>query len=171
MAFAVLFVGIGVDFGIQFSVRYKAERFDYPDFFEALAICAASKVGRPLALAAIATMAGFYAFLPTTYRGVSELGEIAGTGMLIAFISFDHDPPGAADDHQARAPRESRSATSSSRPADDFIDEAPLRDRHRHARLWLWPGLPLLRDLRFDFNPLNLDSQTTEAVSTLFWTS
>ena len=81
----MLFVGIGVDFGIQFSVRYKAERYDFPDFYDALAMGAA-KVGRPLALAAIATTAGFYAFLPTAYRGVSELGEIAGTGMIIAFL-------------------------------------------------------------------------------------
>ena len=27
VAFAVLFVGLGVDFGIQFSVRYRAERY------------------------------------------------------------------------------------------------------------------------------------------------
>ena len=30
VAFAVLFVGIGVDFGIQFSVRYRAERHEEP---------------------------------------------------------------------------------------------------------------------------------------------
>src|SRR5260370_21018359 len=32
-----------------------------------------------------ATAAGFFAFLPTNYRGLSELGLIAGCGMLIAF--------------------------------------------------------------------------------------
>ena len=31
VAFAVLFVGIGVDFGIQFCVRYREERFKEPD--------------------------------------------------------------------------------------------------------------------------------------------
>ena len=30
IAFFVLFVGLGVDFGIQFSVRYRAERHDSP---------------------------------------------------------------------------------------------------------------------------------------------
>ena len=29
--FAVLFVGLGVDFGIQFSVRYRAERHNVDD--------------------------------------------------------------------------------------------------------------------------------------------
>ena len=32
VAFAVLFVGLGVDFAIQFSVRYRAERHDVPSF-------------------------------------------------------------------------------------------------------------------------------------------
>ena len=31
VAFAVLFIGLGVDFGIQFSVRYRAERHDVDD--------------------------------------------------------------------------------------------------------------------------------------------
>jgi hypothetical protein len=79
VAFAVLFVGIGVDFGIQFSVRYRAERYKEPQFGQAL-VQAAGNAGRPLALAAAATAAGFYSFLPTDYRGVSELGLIAGTG-------------------------------------------------------------------------------------------
>ena len=37
VAFAVLFVGLGVDFGIQFSVRYRAERYDVDDLRLALA--------------------------------------------------------------------------------------------------------------------------------------
>ena len=41
--------------------------------------------GAPLTLAAAATAAGFLSFLPTAYRGVSELGQIAGIGMIIAF--------------------------------------------------------------------------------------
>ena len=85
IAFAVLFVGIGVDFGIQFSVRYRQERHDNGTLRDAL-IAAGRNAGKPLALAAAATTAGFYAFLPTDYKGVSELGLIAGTGMIIAFL-------------------------------------------------------------------------------------
>lgn len=86
VAFFVLFVGLGIDFGIQFSVRYRAERHDNPDLRAALR-GAAAKAGAPLALAAAATAVGFGAFLPTNYRGLSELGLIAGTGMIIAFIA------------------------------------------------------------------------------------
>src|SRR5215470_2169921 len=81
VAFFVLFVGLGVDFGIQFSVRYRAERHDYPGLRAALR-SAARKAGAPLALAAVATAVGFSSFLPTAYRGLSELGEIAGAGMI-----------------------------------------------------------------------------------------
>ena len=35
-------------------------------------------------LAALAAGSGFFSFLPTAYRGVSELGIIAGGGMIIA---------------------------------------------------------------------------------------
>src|SRR6201999_353169 len=84
IAFAVLFVGL--DFGIQFSVRYRSERFKNDDLREALAE-GARRSAVPLSLAAMATAAGFLCFLPTDYKGISELGEIAGAGMLVAFIS------------------------------------------------------------------------------------
>ena len=75
VAFFVLFVGLGVDFGLQFSVRYRAERHDYGDLRAALR-SAAGKAGAPLALAAAATAVGFSSFLPTAYRGLSELAQI-----------------------------------------------------------------------------------------------
>src|SRR4026207_874752 len=78
VAFAVLFVGLGVDFGIQFSVRYRAERFESHDLAEALLGTAKGLAG-PLLLAAASIAAGFYSFLPTAYVGLSELGLNAGT--------------------------------------------------------------------------------------------
>ena len=86
MSFAVLFVGIGVDFGIQYSVRYRSERHEVKDLMKAIRD-AGKLAGLPLTLAAAATAAGFLSFLPTDYRGVSELGLIAGVGMLIAFAT------------------------------------------------------------------------------------
>lgn len=164
VAFAVLFVGIGVDFGIQFSVRYRAERYDEPDFDRALRN-AAAKVGRPLALAAIATTAGFYAFLPTEYRGVSELGEIAGTGMIIAFFSSITILPALLTIIRPAAEREPVGYKFLA-PVDDFLHD------HRYAVIIgtlavALLGTPLLTKLRFDFNPLNLDSKKMESVSTL----
>ena len=43
VAFAVLFVGIGVDFGIQFSVRYRAERYEVDDLDALARACRAAR--------------------------------------------------------------------------------------------------------------------------------
>ena len=85
VAFIPLFVGLGIDFSIQFSVRFLAERHLHPGLRDAL-VAAGRGVGRPLALAAAAIGAGFFAFLPTDYIGVAELGLIAGLGMAVAFV-------------------------------------------------------------------------------------
>jgi hopanoid biosynthesis associated RND transporter like protein HpnN len=164
VAFAVLFVGIGADFGIQFSVRYRAERFQQPDLRKAISL-AGARAGRPLALAAAATACGFYSFLPTVYRGVSELGLIAGTGMMVAFVAsitllpamltlLNPPPEGQPIGYTFLA------------PADAFIA------RHRFtivggALLAVIAASPLLLHLRFDFNTLNLNNANEEAVVTL----
>src|SRR6185312_6805690 len=83
IAFIPLFVGLGIDFGIQLSVRYRSEHIPGVRDRDAL-IAAGEHMGRPLALAAFAIAAGFLAFAPTAYIGVSQLGIIAGVGMLVA---------------------------------------------------------------------------------------
>src|SRR5215212_9042434 len=163
IAFAVLFVGLGVDFGIQFSVRYRADRYDVDDLKLALAH-AARHAGAPLTLAAAATAAGFLSFLPTAYRGVSELGQIAGMGMLIAYLSSITllpawltvlNPPGEPEPL----------GFSSLAPVDRFME------RHRipiliGVAVVSLGGLPLLYFLQFDFNPINLRSPHVESIAT-----
>src|SRR5262245_63537964 len=164
IAFAVLFVGIGVDFGIQVAVRYRRERHLNNLLTPALD-AAAHAIAKPLTLAAAATAAGFYSFLPTDYRGVSELGLIAGNGMLFAFVaSITVLPallmlPGPPPEPEAVGYR--RLA-----PMDRFMA------RHRVpilvlAAVVVIAGVPLLRYLSFDFNPVNLRSTKVESVATL----
>src|SRR5207248_4322490 len=86
VAFGILFFGLGADFCIQFAVRYRSERHDRDEVRAALRE-AATRAGGPLALAAAATMFGFFSFVPTAYRGIAELGLIAGFGMMAAFIT------------------------------------------------------------------------------------
>jgi hopanoid biosynthesis associated RND transporter like protein HpnN len=85
VAFAVLFIGIAVDFSIQFSVRYRSERQRNPPPEQALARTG-ERVGPQVLVAAAATAAGFLAFVPTAFAGVAELGLIAGVGMILAFL-------------------------------------------------------------------------------------
>ena len=85
VGFGVLFVGIAVDFAIQFSVRYRESRFETGD--PAIAMTeTARRVGVQILIAALATAAGFLAFVPTAFSGVAELGLIAGAGMIMAFV-------------------------------------------------------------------------------------
>ncbi|RUL62333.1 RND transporter [Dyella dinghuensis] len=85
VAFAVLFIGLAVDFGIQFAVRLRDERMRHPEITQALA-SGARVSGVQIAVAAAATACGFLAFSPTSFVGVAELGTIAGVGMGIALV-------------------------------------------------------------------------------------
>jgi predicted RND superfamily exporter protein len=153
--FFVLFVGLGIDFGIQFSVRYRAERHDCDDLSAALH-SAAMKAGGPLALAAAATAVGFSSFLPTDYRGLSELGQIAGSGMIIAFLTSITVLPALLTILNPAGETESMGFAVLG-PADRFLE------RHRIAVVVLTVlavllASPLLLFLPFDFNPLHLRS-------------
>ena len=84
VGFAILFVGIAVDFSIQFSVRFREMlRADAPSM---ALVATGRRVGRQILVAGCAAAAGFLAFVPTEFRGVAELGLIAGAGMLIALV-------------------------------------------------------------------------------------
>jgi uncharacterized protein len=161
--FAVLFVGLGVDFGIQFSVRYRAERHDVDDLYGAL-LQAGRRAGAPLTLAALATAAGFLSFLPTAYKGVSELGLIAGVGMLIAFATSVTLLPALLS--RLDPPREPKAlGYAILAPVDRFLERNRMPILIATGIIVV-AGLPLLHWLRFDFNPMNLRSPKVESVAT-----
>jgi len=163
VAFFVLFVGLGVDFGLQFSVRYRAERHEYGQLRTALR-SAARKAGAPLALAAAATAVGFSSFLPTSYRGLSELGQIAGGGMIIAFLTSITLLPALLT--VMRPPSEPQNmGFAALAPVDWFVQ------RYRIAvvaatLLLVALASPLLLYLHFDFNPLHLRNTNAPSVAT-----
>jgi uncharacterized protein len=163
IGFFVLFVGLGIDFGIQFSVRYRAERHDCDDLNAALHSTAV-KAGTPLALAAAATAVGFSSFLPTDYRGLSELGQIAGSGMIIAFLVAITALPALLTLLNLPAEPEPMGFLALA-PVDRFLE------RHRIAIVALTAlgvilAAPLLMFLPFDFNPVHLRSPKAESVAT-----
>ncbi|MEI9887151.1 MAG: MMPL family transporter [Rhizomicrobium sp.] len=164
IAFVALFVGIGVDFGIQFCVRYRHERFVGNDLRAALR-GAGRGVGTPLALAAMATAAGFFSFLPTSYVGVAELGLVAGMGMIVAFalsitllpaLLMLANPAGEKDEVGYRWLA--------------AVDRVMISHRRQVMGVALLAGAVaagLSSFVKFDFNPLNLRSARTESVSTI----
>lgn len=85
VAFAILFIGLGVDFGIQFCLRYREELFN--GAVHRLAMHRVTQgMGPALGLAALAAALSFYAFVPTSYAGIVDLGLISGTSMLVALL-------------------------------------------------------------------------------------
>lgn len=164
VAFMVLFIGLGADFAIQYGVKYREERYRDPRLDHAL-VGAAHSMGLPLTLAAAAVATSFFSFLPTAYKGVSELGLIAGVGMIVAYFSTMTLLPALlklmAPPGEASRPGFARLA-----PLDDFLQD------HRKPILLgtlvaVLGATPLLLHLRFDFNPLHLKDPTTESMATL----
>ncbi|MGX4772910.1 hopanoid transporter HpnN [Bradyrhizobium guangdongense] len=163
IAFAVLFVGLGVDFGIQYSVRYRSERYKVDDLRKAL-VLAARRSAIPLSLAAMATAAGFLCFIPTDYKGIAELGQIAGVGMLVAFISSITVLPALLKLLNPPGEKEPVGYAFLA-PLDHFLE------KHRvlvvGGTLFLAvAGLPLLYFMKFDFNPMNLRNPNAESIAT-----
>lgn len=165
VAFIPLFVGLGVDFQIQYAVRYRAERHLLRELEPALAR-AGAKIGPSLTLAALATAACFFSFTPTDYIGIAELGVIAGTGMIVAWLLTGTMLPALLI---LLKPGGERAEVG-------FLKLAPV---DRFLRRNTWPiiiifvflfglGAGLLPKLRFDANPLHLRSSHSESVATLY---
>jgi hopanoid biosynthesis associated RND transporter like protein HpnN len=164
IAFAILFVGIAVDFGIQFTVRFRERRHIHPDVQDAL-METGRQSGSQILVAALATASGFLAFTPTAFVGVAQLGIIAGMGMLIAFFCTLTLLPALL--RIVRPRREKRE-----------VGVMMLRRLEPILRPLHWPliggflaaavlGAALIPFIRFDGDPLHTKNQHTESVETL----
>lgn len=163
VAFAVLFLGIGVDFGIQICLRYREVVDDGGSNDEAVRVACVS-VGPALGLSALTSVIGFFAFVPTNYVGMAELGIIAGVGIVIALCLYLTLLPAV-------------------------LTLTPLRRRNKAtsggalARMQHWPAkhrrtvalgcvvlsilsLAAMPWLRFEFDPIRLKNPKSESVRT-----
>jgi len=164
IAFAPLFIGIAIDFGIQFSVRYAAERLEAgpADAF----MRTAAGVGPPLAVAAAAAAAGFLAFAPTAYLGVRDLGLIAGAGMIIALALNLTLLPALLTLLQA-GPEPHAAGFAWGAAMDRFLVRR-RRGVFAAAIVLAAVSAAALPRLKLDFNPVDLENPRTESVRTFF---
>ena len=164
VGFGVMFVGIAVDFAIQFSVRYREYRHVAGDAVRGLQLTGA-RAGVQILCAALATASGFLAFVPTAFSGVAELGLIAGAGMLIAFVCTLTFLPAAISLFNPR-PEAEEVGFAWAVPLDPWIQA-----NHR----WLLAvfvalvalALAVSPRLTFDSDPLHTKNPNTEAMRTL----
>lgn len=164
VAFAVLYIGLGSDFVVHFCMRFY-ELHTQEKIYKAMQLSAVS-VGRSLFLCALTMAIGLYAFIPTSYSGIAELGWIAGTGMLISFlVTLTLLPallamviPAGKQPHPPRP-----------KPLLDRVAALPNRYAGTICLVSLVLALlatTLLTQMRFDANTLNLQAAGNESVQT-----
>ncbi len=86
VAFAVLFIGLGIDYAVHVVLRFAEHRAKGEPGAEA-AVSAVRKTGPALALCTVTTALAFLAFTPTDFVGMAQLGIIAAGGLVIAFVA------------------------------------------------------------------------------------
>ena len=166
VAFAVLFVGLAIDFGIQFTVRLRALQHCDCSAFENLHSTALQVSGQ-VGLAAIAIACGFLAFAPTHFSGMAELGLIAGVGMLLALLCTLTLLPALLRLMAQSSPPAATVLLPGGKRMDDWLL------RHCTSILWAFvalgvAGLISAIRLPFDANPLHTKSAQSESVKTLY---
>jgi len=146
-------------------LRYREAAAQGLPHAEALGL-AAEEVGTSILLCSITTSIGFYAFVPTDFGGVAELGLISGTGVFISvFLNFTCLPaflslgvaPDQTFDFKTAVP--------------DRPQAVPFPVRHPRtvsiaalvcAAIAAW----FLPAIEFDGNPLRVRDPSTESVQT-----
>ncbi|UMM63965.1 MMPL family transporter [Aristophania vespae] len=167
VAFAILFVGIAVDFGIQYGVRFRCQHGENGETLsrtEAITRTGAES-GPQIFVAALATAAGFMAFTPTHFVGVAQLGLIAGVGMLIAFFCTLTLLPSLLVVFRAHSSAQNR-GFNFLKPIDQGLR------KHRFIVIGLFGiagavGLGFTTQLHFDSDPLHTKNPNTEGMRAL----
>lgn len=164
IAFGVLFLGLASDYVIHLSLRLQEARTRGLSLEEAIRTARRSTTGA-LWMCSITTAVGFYAFWPTEFDGVSELGLIAGTGMFITLAVslivlpalWRIMPPSIRSIERYRNAHRSRAG--SIRLIEHLI--LPV------AVILALAGLASAPRLRFDPDPLSLRDPQSESVRTV----
>ena len=165
IALGALYVGLGIDYAIHVCLRFQALAATGASKIDRLEITA-REIGPSLALCTASTSIGFYAFLPTSFSGVSELGLIAGTGMLISLaVSITVLPALLAVLPEPGASGRGGEGTFRVHRISDW-----LLNRRRAVKISAGvlglASLALVTQVRFDENPLDLRDPKSESIST-----
>lgn len=170
ITFAVLYVGLGIDYAVHFCLGYAEARAEsgHEDAVEK----AATGVGKSLVLSALTTGVCFYAFIPSDFVGVAQLGLIAGTGMFISLLVTLTLLPALLTLPILRLPQNAsiiRRLGEPPGPAGRWLGDL-VRRRARTilvvAALATVAGLVATPRIRFDHDPLNLSDPRSESMVT-----
>src|SRR6056297_2680513 len=169
VSFVVLYIGLGVNYAVHYLLRYR-EIAQLEPAGRTSAIRSTISAGRfllyPLTLSAVTTALGFFAFVPTAFSGIAELGLIAGVAMMVTLLlSYTALPAMLA----LVRPRIAGSPPAHDRGWRQYL-ELPLQRRKLVLGLGILliiAALPALPQLRFDSDPLNVRDPQSESVVTI----
>jgi len=85
MVFAIMLVGIGIEYGIQVVLRYQEEVARGTDEVDAIRIGLEKNIWA-IIMAAATVACAFLTFIFTDFKGIAELGIIAGCGIGVCVI-------------------------------------------------------------------------------------
>lgn len=164
IAFASLYIGLGVDYAIHICLYYREHKADGYSNQDSIAY-SLEGVGSSLFLCALATVIGFIAFIPTDYAGVSELGIISGGGIFIGLMISLVILPAILCVMPVKNPKPIRSSFS-----PQFIVTFPFRFAKPIRIVSILLAIAscgVLTKLTFDSDPINLRDPNSESVMTI----
>jgi hopanoid biosynthesis associated RND transporter like protein HpnN len=162
IVFALVLVGIGVDFGVHIIMRYVEANKTGATVDDAVRI-SMFRVGPGIILGALTSVCAFYSVLWSDFIGLAELGLIGGTGILLCLLSMMTALPamlliaGRRNLFPSSAPR------ISALPSLERLSTRPGRAVILLLIITL-AGLPGAFKVRFDYNLLELQAKGLESV-------
>lgn len=164
IAFASLYIGLGVDYAVHICLYYRDRRVRGYNNVDSIHH-SMSGVGSSLFLCALTTALGFLAFIPTDYSGVSELGIISGGGIFIGLFISVTVLPALLCVMPVNNPKPIKSAF-----APQWVVTFPFHYSTTIRIVSILLGIGscvVLTNLSFDSNPINLRDPKSESVSTI----
>src|SRR2546425_1049740 len=160
---------LGIDYGIYFLFRYEEELFLGRSLREAIEITAA-RSGPGMLLGAVTAAGTFYVLCLTEFRGVQELGFIAGTAILLSWVATMTVFPATLvllDHRHARRPSGTiPRALALERVHVPLVERIMTYPKTVLVFAVLLTGVSAwgLKYIQFDYNLLHLQASGTESV-------
>ncbi|MDO9049231.1 MAG: MMPL family transporter [Methylobacter sp.] len=166
VAFAVSNIGLGVEYAIHFCLRYRDNLTHHIHKDLALRNTLTS-TAPSLLLCAGTTSIGLYAFIPTDYKGVSELGLLAGTSLFICLLITLIVLPALLRVIPAPAKFQTEESSNGLTKLSEKLAFLPLHYAKPIAIatfILAVISIVLTFNVKTDFNPINLRDPNTESV-------
>jgi len=166
IAFAVLYIGLGVDYAVHYCLRYR--ELCLHGYSDREAIEKSSlHIGSSMFLCAVTTAIGFFAFVPTAYNGVAELGLISGAGILISLVVTLTLLPALLRLLHFKSPIKEDPEIKNKTPSKILLlPFTHARTIRISALVITLISIVLLTHVKFDHNTLNLQDPENESVKT-----